>query len=135
MSRPQPRRLLPPAEQVKIFAAAYRAALDPIAHARIQTRVRELGWAFDDAELQVLAALDHPAKAQAFLNTQIYYNDDHASIASEETALPPRRVLQTACAHCFAGALFAYAVNFLRGYDPRWVLLEASQDSEHNLVV
>lgn len=139
MSKPispaHPRLLLPPAAQVKSFAEAYRAACDPAAYARIQTRARELDLHFDDDELIIFAALDHPDKVQAFLNTQIYYNDDHASVEVEETAMPPRRVLQTACAHCFEGALFAYAVNFLHGYQPRWVLLEASQDSEHNLVI
>lgn len=139
MSKPilpdQPRTILPPTAQVKQFADAYRATLDPVALARIHARLRELNLRFDDDELIVFAALDHPDKVQAFLNTQIYYNDDHASVELEETALPPRRVLQTACAHCFEGALFAYGINFLHGYDPHWVLLEASQDSEHNLVV
>ncbi|GMU63564.1 MAG: hypothetical protein AMXMBFR34_53270 [Myxococcaceae bacterium] len=36
---------------------------------------------------------------------------------------------------CFEGAMFAYAVNTLQGHEPRLVLLEASQDSDHNLVV
>jgi len=49
--------------------------------------------------------------------------------------MPPRRVLQTGAAHCFEGALFAYAVNYLHAHNPRWVLLEASQDSEHNLIL
>ena len=49
--------------------------------------------------------------------------------------MPPRRVLQTGKAHCFEGAMFAYAVNFLHGRSPRLVLLEASQDADHNLIV
>jgi hypothetical protein len=53
----------------------------------------------------------------------------------EETARPPRGVLETALAHCFEGAMLAYAVNTLHGHDPRMVLLEARQDSEHNLVL
>jgi hypothetical protein len=131
----QPRTVLPPTAQVQFFAELYHPALDATTFARIRARVRDLGLHFDDAELRLLAALDHPDKVQTFLNTHIYYNDDHAAVELEETAMPPRRVLQTACAHCFEGALFAYAVNFLHGYQPRWVLLEASQDSEHNLVV
>ncbi len=31
--------------------------------------------------------------------------------------------------------MFAYAVNYLHRHDPHLVLLEASQDSEHNLIV
>ncbi len=124
-----------PSEQVKYFADAYRASLNRDALARVQARADKFGLRFSEDELSVIAALDHPDKVQEFLNTQIYYNDDHASVELEETALPPRRVLQTGRAHCFEGALFAYAVNFLHGYNPRLVLLEASQDSEHNLVV
>lgn len=139
MSKPlpkdQPLARLSPAAQVKYFADLYRRTLDPAAVARFQTRVRDLGLRFDDDELRVLAALAQPDKVQEFLNTQIYYNDDHASVELEETAMPPRCVLQTGRAHCFEGALFAYAVNYLHGHNPRWVLAEASQDSEHNLIV
>jgi hypothetical protein len=49
--------------------------------------------------------------------------------------MAPRRVLQTGVAHCFEGAMFAYAVNYLHGRKPLLVLLEASQDADHNLVV
>jgi hypothetical protein len=90
---------------------------------------------FEGEELIVLAGLDTPAKLQEFLDTRIYYNDDHISSEQDETAMPPRRILQTGVAHCFEGALFAYAVNFLHGHDPRFVLLETVQDIEHNLVV
>jgi hypothetical protein len=31
--------------------------------------------------------------------------------------------------------MFAYAVNFLHGHEPRLLMLEASQDADHNLVV
>ncbi len=126
---------LTPAEQVERFAEAYRAAASPAALARIETATRTLGLPFTADEQLVLAALDTPDKVQAFLNTQIYYNNDHVSVEQEETALSPRRVLQMGIAHCFEGALFAYAVNFLHGHQPRLVLLEASQDYDHNLVV
>ena len=49
--------------------------------------------------------------------------------------MPPRLVLRTGMAHCFEGAMFAYAVNFLHGHEPRLLMLEASQDADHNLVV
>jgi hypothetical protein len=49
--------------------------------------------------------------------------------------MSPRRVLQTGMAHCFEGAMFAYAVNFLHGHEPCLVMLEASQDADHNIVV
>jgi hypothetical protein len=139
MSKPFPKdqlvARLSSAAQVKFFDDLYRPMLDSAAFARFQTRVRDLGLRFDDGELSVLATLDHPDRVQEFLNTQIYYNDDYASVELEETAMPPRGVLQTGRAHCFEGALFAYAVNYLHGHNPRWVLLEASQDSEHNLIV
>lgn len=139
MSRPvtpdQPRILLPPDAQVNYFADHYRASVKPATLARLQSRVRELDLQFTDDELRVIAALDTPDKVQNFLDTQLYYNDDHASVEQEETAMPPRRVLQTGMAHCFEGALFAYAVNFLHGHSPRLMLIETIQDIEHNLVV
>ncbi len=139
MSKPEipgePIPLLPPDEQIRIFVDLYRDQVNPASRARLHARVRELGLSFPDDELLIIAALDTPKRVQEFLNTQIYYNNDHASVEQEETALPPRRVLQTARAHCFEGAMFAYVVNFLHGHNPRWALLEASQDSEHNLVI
>jgi len=126
---------LEPARQVRLFADLYRGVVSSTSYARLSARTRELGLQFSDDELLVLAALDTPARVQAFLNTQIYYNNDHASAELEETAMSPRRVLQTALAHCFEGAMFAYAVDYLHGHEPRLVLLEASQDSEHNLVL
>jgi hypothetical protein len=139
MSKPLPPNQTPvvlePAEQVKKFADHYLARINPTTLTRLTARAADLALQFSDDELMVIAALDNPDKVQTFLNTQIYYNNDHASVELEETALPPRRVLQTGIAHCFEGALFAYAVNYLHGHAPRMVLLEASQDSEHNLVM
>jgi len=139
MSKPEipgePIPLLPPDEQIKIFVALYRDRVNPASFARLKARVREIGLAFPDDELLIIAALDTPKRVQEFLNTQIYYNNDHLSVEQEETAMPPRRVLQTARAHCFEGAMFAYVINFLHGHNPRWALLEACQDSEHNLVI
>ena len=126
---------LAPADQTKYFAELYRARVDAAQLARFKVHCAKLNLPFTNNELLVLAALDHPDKVQEFLNAQIYYNNDHASVDLEETAMPPRRVLQTGLAHCFEGALFAYAVDYLHGYNPRLVLIEASQDSEHNLVV
>ena len=139
MSKPfpkgQPIVVLPPNVQVKSFADLYRPTLDRAKSARFKSHVRDLGLHFDDDELIVFAALDTPAKVQEFLNTQIYYNNDHASVEQDETAYGPRGVLRTAHAHCFEGAVFAFVVDFLHEHHPRWGLLEASQDSEHNLVL
>ena len=139
MSRPinpdQPRVVRDPEEQVKYFANLYRASVNPDSLARLRARVDDLGFSFTDYELLVFAALDTPEKVQNFLNTQFYYNDDHVSVEQDETALPPRHVLWTGMAHCFEGALFAYAVNYLHGHSPRFMLLETTQDIEHNLVV
>lgn len=128
-----PRR--PPGEQAALFASIYRRSLNPAQRAWFETRCLGLGLAFPEDELTVLAALDTPDKVQEFLDARLYYNDDHASIEQDETAMPPRRVLQTGMAHCFEGAMFAYAVNFLHRHAPALVLLEASQDADHNLVV
>jgi hypothetical protein len=126
---------LEPAEQIGLFARIYRGSVNPESLARLNLRAGELGLVFPPEELLVIAALDTPDKVQEFLNTHIYYNNDHASPDLDETAMSPRCVLQTALAHCFEGAMFAYAVNYLHGNNPRLVLLEASQDSEHNLVL
>ena len=100
-------------QQVRRLADLYRDVVNPASQARLAARVRELGLEFSRDELLVLAALDTPARVQEFLDTQIYYNNDHASAELEETAMSPRRVLQTALAHCFEGAMFAYAVDYL----------------------
>lgn len=139
MSRPivagvEPVRLRPK-EQIRTFAEQYRSQVNPKSLERLDARLRELGFDFSPEERMVLAALDTPARLQEFLNTQIYYNYDHSSVEQEETCFPLRTVLAQAHAHCFEGALFVYAVNFLHGHDPRLVLLEASQDPDHNLVV
>ena len=139
MSKPlipgQPPVQLKPDEQVRCFVDLYRDAVNSATRSRLAARVRDLELTFTEDELTILAALDTPARVQEFLNTQVYYNNDHASAELEETAMPLRRVLQTAHAHCFEGAMFAYAVDYLHGHAPRLVLLEASQDSEHNLVL
>jgi hypothetical protein len=138
MSKPIPPEgipRLPPAARLRELAAPYRGAVDREGLRRFRERCRDLGLLFEPAEIKIFAALDTPGKIQEFLNTRLYYNDDHASVDQEETAMPPRRVLRTGAAHCFEGAMFAYAVNFLHGHDPRLVMLEASQDADHNLVV
>jgi hypothetical protein len=138
MSKPIPPQGIPslaPDERVAFFAALYSRSVNPAQRAWFGTRSAGLGLRFTDDELTVLAALDTPAKVQEFMDTQLYYNDDHASVDQDETAMPPRRILQTGRAHCFEGAMFAYAVNYLHGRQPLLVLLEASQDADHNLVV
>lgn len=138
MSKPIPPEGIPgvpPEERLADFAARCRGATTAGARAAFAARCEAFGLRFDDDETAVLAALDTPAKVQSFLDTELYYNDDHASVDQEETAMPPRLVLRTGMAHCFEGALFAYAVNHLHGRGPRLVMLEASQDADHNLVV
>jgi hypothetical protein len=136
MSKPgQPPIHVDPAEQMAHLLDTHRASIEPRRLATLTDRVRELSLPFTPDELAVLAALNTPARVQHFLNTQIYYNNDHATPDTEETVMSPRQVLRTGRAHCFEGAMFAYAVNYLHGHGPRLVLLEASQDSEHNLVL
>ena len=136
MSKPgQPPARIDAQQQLNEWLALYRADIVPQTLERLAARARELRLDFNADELRLLAALDTPPRVQAFLNTQIYYNNDHATPDTEETVMSPLQVLRTARAHCFEGALFAYVVNTLHGHDPRLVLLEASQDSEHNLVL
>lgn len=137
MSKPIPKGgivRVTPAEKLREFARVYRGAFSPDAAERFAARSAALGLHFAGDEFAVLVALDTPAKVQDFLDTQLYYNDDHALVEQEETVMPPRRVLQTGMAHCFEGAMFAYAVNYLHGHEPRLVMLEASQDADHNIV-
>jgi hypothetical protein len=138
MSKPIPEEgliHLPPEDQLRSFAELYSGAADPAARGLFESRCEAFGLRLAADELVTLAALDTPARVQEFLDTRLYYNDDHASVDQEETAMPPRLVLRTGMAHCFEGAMFAYAVNFLHGHEPRLVMLEASQDADHNLVV
>lgn len=138
MSKPIPPEGSPrvaPEARLADFAGRYLSATSAEARERFAARAEELGLRFEADEVSVLAALDTPAKVQSFLNEELYYNDDHASEDQEETAAPPRLVLRTGMAHCFEGAMFAYAVNHLHGHEPRLVMLEASQDADHNLVV
>ena len=139
MSKPllvnEPRVILSPEQQLKYFVDVVRKDVKPETYARLTARTQALGLNFSDDELLIISALDTPERLQEFLNTQIYYNNDHATPDSEETTLSPRGVLRAGHAHCFEGAMFAYMVNFLHEHSPRMVMLEASQDSEHNLVV
>ena len=138
MSKPIPQEGIPrraPEEQAAFFASLYRRSLNPAQRAWFEARAAGLGLHFTEDEAVVLAALDTPEKVQDFLDNQLYYNDDHAFVDQEETAMPPRLVLRTGMAHCFEGAMFACAVNTLHDRKPLLVFLEASQDADHNLVV
>lgn len=126
---------LDPEEQLQYLVNHLRNSVRPSTYARLKARTAELGLRFSDDELFTIAALDTPARVQEFLDTQLHYNDDHASVELDETAMSPKQVLRTGLAHCFEGAMFAYAVNYLHGFSPGLSLLEASQDSEHNLVI
>jgi hypothetical protein len=138
MSKPFPGAAPPipdPREQMQYLLARYGDGVRPSAFAQLKRRTQELGLAFDDDELHVLASLDTPDRVQDFLDRELHYNNDHASVEQDETAMPPRQVLRTGMAHCFEGAMFAYAVNYLHGFAPQLCLLESIQDSEHNLVI
>lgn len=138
---------LDPDAQLAYYVQRVRAWLHPASLERIRARVRELELDFTGDELVILAALDTPARVQRFLDEEVYYNNDHPywsaadSVTSQqlgetqETAFSPRLVLRHGRAHCFEGALLAYMVNYLHGYEPRWMLLEGSKDVDHNLIV
>lgn len=122
-------------QQLAYYVKRVEARVHPAALARVQTRVRELNLDFSEEEVLIVAALDNPRRVQWFLDHEVYYNNDHSAIEQEETSMPPRMVLRTGMGHCFEGALLAYAVNYLHGFEPRWMLLEGSRDVDHNLVV
>lgn len=126
---------LSPQAQIAYYVKRVAARVHPASLEKIQSRARALDLDFTDDEIFILAALDNPRRVQWFLDNEVYYNNDHAYADQEETCLPPRGVLQTGMAHCFEGALFAYAVNYLHGFEPRWMLLEGTRDVDHNLVV
>jgi hypothetical protein len=130
-----PASTLPAHEQLAVFVREYGPRVAPGAKEQVMSKARALELDFSELEFTVLAALDTPQKVQHFLDTEITYNNDHATPDSEETTWTPKQVLRRANAHCFEGAMFAYAVNALHGHEPRLVLLESSQDSDHNLVV
>ena len=131
----QPHVQREPCGQVGYFADLYRPATRPASKRRLEAHVAQLELELSPDELSILAALDTPDRVQEFMNTQLYYNNDHASDEQEKMAMSPRQVLQTGLAHCFEGAMLAYTINYLHGHRPRLVLLEACQDSAHNLVV
>ena len=139
MSKPEivgePRATRTPAEQVNYFADLLHERVSPVSLARLASRAQELHLQFSENELLIFAALATPDRVQEFLNTQIYYNNDHAYPGQQETVNSPRGVLLAGAAHCFEGALFAYAVNYLHGHSPQMVLLESTEDSDHNLIV
>ncbi len=139
MSRPEQQGkqiYLPPKEQLLSFVKTYGEQVTPAMLDKTIARVHDLDLHFDLQELIVIAALDEPAKVQDFLDTQIYYNHDHGgTMVRGETAMSPKLVLQTGFAHCFEGALFSYMVNYIHGHNPQFVLLEAREDYDHNLVI
>jgi hypothetical protein len=126
---------LAPAEQLAYYVQRVRDRINPGALAHVRARVQELALPLSDEDVLVFAALDNPRRIQWFLDTEVYYNDDHSADDDKETSMSPREVLRTGRAHCFEGALFAYTANFLHGFEPRWMLLEGSRDVDHNLVV
>ncbi len=131
---------LHPSARLHYLANIYTPFTHPAIAEHMGEVTANLGLEFSPSELIIISALDHPHKVQTFLDTFIYYNYDHPvpghKSSDVETALPPRQVLAQGKAHCFEGALFAYMVNYLHGYDPRLVLLESMLlDSDHNLTV
>jgi hypothetical protein len=122
-------------EQLAYYVRRVESRVHPSSLARMKARARELELDFSDQETLILAALDNPRRVQWFLDNEVYYNNDHAADDQEETSMSPRMVLRTGKAHCFEGALLAYTIDYLHGFEPRWMLLEGTRDVDHNLVV
>src|SRR6186997_2612896 len=79
---------------------------------KVAQRAVEFGIRFTTDELRQVSVLDNPSKVQMYLSNLPYNHDD-----DRETAYSPKMVLKHRKAHCFEGALFAYAVNFLHGFN------------------
>ncbi len=102
---------------------------------QVRARTREFGIKLSADEVILMVLLRDPARIQRFFDSYLNYNHDHASVDQEETAMAPRLVFQTGMAHCFEGALVATMALELNNKHPKWVLIEASKDVEHNLVL
>lgn len=81
------------------------------------------------AERKVFARLDTPVKIQAFIErlpANFGLNGD--------TAMSPRRVLQTRLAHCAEGAVFAVAALSFHG-KPSWLIDMRALPSDHDHII
>lgn len=121
------------------FVRQFKDKVDPNAYLRMRLRMDELDLQFPQEECLVMAALNSPGKVQRFIDGNLTYNQDHiinrSARQNEETALPPRMVLQTGFGQCFEVAMWAYLVNYLHGYDPRLMFLEGIfGDDDHTIV-
>jgi len=119
VSKPIPKEgiaRLSPEEKLREFAVLYRGSVSPEAAGRFAARCDTLGLRFTDDELAVLAALDTPAKLQDFLNTELYYNDDHASVEQEEAAMKMKHMRRIIAGACLA-VLVGFAPGCARRFD------------------
>lgn len=112
--------------------------LRPVAPSRhqstIKKRSRDLGLDLLPEEIVVYAALEEPPQVQWFIKKNLPYN--HDGDEEKESCRSPRLTLVKGSAHCFEGALFAYASNILnRVPSTRLVLMEARLGYDHNIVV
>lgn len=102
----------------------------------VDKRLSELGGLdFTRDEKRLIAALQTPDRVQIFLDTFLTYNNDHLDASAVETAQSPKSVLHSGTAQCFEGLTLAYLINTVHKWNPRLVLLEASQDIHHNILV
>src|SRR3989344_4293819 len=132
-------KLSPDLRPLTYFVRQLKDEVDPNIYLRMRLRMDQLGVQFPQEECLVMAALNTPGKVQRFIDGNLTYNQDHlingSSQQNEETALPPRMVLQTGFGHCFEVAMWAYLVNDLHGYDPRLIFLEGIfGDDDHTIV-
>ncbi|MCF8477697.1 MAG: hypothetical protein K9G60_11765, partial [Pseudolabrys sp.] len=81
------------------------------------------------AEHKVFARLDTPQKIQTFLD-RLPANFCPAG----DTAMSPRRVLQTRLAHCAEGAVFAVAALAYHG-KPSWLIDMRALPADHDHIV
>ena len=90
---------------------------------------KRLSTLLTPAERRVFARLDTPQKIQDFLDRlPANYELDG------DTAMSPRRMLQTRVAHCAEGALFAAAVLSFHG-KPAWLMDMQALPSDHDHIV
>jgi hypothetical protein len=90
---------------------------------------RRLHAVLTPRELRLFAGLDTPQKIQNFLDTlPVNFSLDG------DTAMSPRRVLQTKMAHCAEGAVFAAAVLAYHGRPPLLMDIRALPSDQDHII-
>jgi hypothetical protein len=88
-------------------------------------------FGFGRDEFAILQGLKTPVRVQAFLDSEVGYNQEPQGA----TCRSPRRVLRDRLAHCMEGALFAAAALRVHRFPPLLLDLEGIRDDDHVLAI